>query len=204
MNKGKKGLLFVISGPSGVGKGTICNYLREKYPDFIYSVSVTTRKPRVGELEGINYFFRTKEEFEVMIQDNELLEWAEYVNNYYGTPRKFVEDNLNQGKDVLLEIEIQGALKVKNNFPEGIFIFLLPPSLNHLSERIVGRGTESEELIKLRLEKAKQELTFIKHYNYVVVNDQLEKAIEQINAIRIAEHCKITNTEHLYENLENL
>ncbi|WP_442870386.1 guanylate kinase [Aneurinibacillus sp. Ricciae_BoGa-3] len=186
----EKGLLLVLSGPSGVGKGTVCSALRPFMKDLVYSVSATTRTPRAGEKEGVNYFFKSHKEFERMIQQDELLEWAEYVGNFYGTPRKFVEDTLNAGKDVILEIEVQGALQVKEKFPEGIFIFLAPPDLKELRTRITGRGTESEETIHRRMQMAKAELDLMEHYNYVVVNDEVHKACDRIQAILVAEHLK--------------
>jgi guanylate kinase len=187
----EKGLLIVLSGPSGVGKGTVCAALRKrKNENLIYSVSATTRKPREGEQEGINYFFKTHEQFQEMIKKDALLEWAEYVGNYYGTPRQFVENMLNEGKDVILEIEVQGALQVKEKFPEGIFIFLAPPDLKELRSRITGRGTETEESISNRMEAARGEIELMDKYNYVVVNDEVEKACQRIEAIVIAEHLK--------------
>jgi guanylate kinase len=155
--KNERGLLIVMSGPSGVGKGTVRKALFSQ-PDINlhYSVSVTTRKPREGEVEGVDYFFRTREQFEQMIRENKLLEWAEYVGNYYGTPIDYVEKTLAEGKDVFLEIEVQGAMKVRRAFPEALFIFLAPPSLTELEKRIMGRGTESKELIENRLRAAKE------------------------------------------------
>lgn len=190
VSEADRGILIVLSGPSGVGKGTVCKALRDQAPDIVYSVSATTRSPREGELDGVNYFFKTKEQFKQLIEKDEMLEWAEYVGNYYGTPRKFVEDTLNQGKDIILEIEVQGALKVKQKFPEGIFIFLLPPSMNELESRIVGRGTESEESIRCRMNAAVDEIGMMEHYDYAIVNDQVEAAIARIQAIRLAEHCR--------------
>lgn len=185
-----KGLLLVLSGPSGVGKGTVCKALRPKMPNLVYSVSATTRKPREGEVDGVNYFFKSKEEFEQMIQQDELLEWAEYVGNFYGTPRKFVEDTLASGKDVILEIEVQGALQVKQKFPEGIFLFLAPPDLEELQSRIVGRGTESEDTIRKRMDMARYEIELMDQYDYVVVNDVIDSACSRIDAIITAEHLK--------------
>lgn len=185
-----KGLLFVLSGPSGVGKGTVCAALRQLLPELIYSVSATTRAPRAGEQEGVNYFFRSREQFQGMIQQDALLEYAEYVGNYYGTPREFVERTLSEGKDVILEIEVQGALKVKEKFPHGVFIFLLPPSLTELKQRIVGRGTETQATIDHRLSVAVEEINLLHHYDYAVVNDQIELACERISSIITAEHCK--------------
>lgn len=186
----RRGLLVVLSGPSGVGKGTVCSLLRQRMPELVYSVSATTRMPRMGEQDGVNYFFKTKEQFKDMIVRDALLEYAEYVGNYYGTPRDFVERTLDSGKDVILEIEVQGALKVKEKFPEGIFIFLLPPSLDVLKERIIGRGTESEELIRSRMSVAAEEMNLLQHYDYAVVNDEIEAACYRIESIVTAEHCK--------------
>lgn len=186
-----KGLLIVLSGPSGVGKGTVCSALRTRVPDLVYSVSATTRSPRLGEVDGINYFFKNREEFHDMIEHDQLLEYAEYVGNYYGTPRDFVEETIAGGKDIILEIEVQGALKVKEKFPEGIFIFLTPPSLDELKDRIVGRGTESQATIDHRMSVAVDEMELIKHYDYAVVNDEINLACKRIESIIIAEHCKV-------------
>ncbi|MBD2871459.1 guanylate kinase [Paenibacillus arenilitoris] len=185
-----KGLLIVLSGPSGVGKGTVCSVLRGKMPDLVYSVSATTRQPRQGEVEGVNYFFKSKEQFQDMIKHDALLEHAEYVGNYYGTPREFVERTLASGKDVILEIEVQGALKVKQKFPEGIFVFLLPPSLDELKQRITGRGTESLDTINNRMTVAVEEMNLLRHYDYAVLNDEIDAACDRIRSIIIAEHCR--------------
>jgi len=185
-----KGILIVLSGPSGVGKGTVCKALCQHVKDLVYSVSATTRPPRQGEVEGVNYFFRSKEQFQAMIARNELLEWAEYVGQYYGTPRKFVEDSLNAGKDIILEIDVQGALKVKQQCPDGVFIFLLPPSLVELRNRIETRGTESEESIRHRLSVAVEELRMIEHYDYAIVNDEVDAACSRIQSIIVAERCR--------------
>ena len=187
----KKGLLIVLSGPSGVGKGTVCSVLRHRMPELIYSVSATTRAPREGEMDGINYFFRTREQFQDMIARDALLEYAEYVGNYYGTPRDFVEKTLASGKDIILEIEVQGALKVKEKFPEGVFIFLTPPSLDELKQRITGRGTETDDLIDHRMNVAVEEMNLMQHYHYAVTNDQIEAACSRIQSIVTAEHCRI-------------
>ncbi|WP_424765866.1 guanylate kinase [Paenibacillus sp. sgz302251] len=185
-----KGLLLVLSGPSGVGKGTVCSVLRNKIPDLIYSVSATTRSPRQGEVDGVNYFFKSREQFQEMIARDALLEHAEYVGNYYGTPRDFVERTLASGKDVILEIEVQGALKVKQKFPDGIFVFLLPPSLDELKQRITGRGTETLDTINNRMTVAVEEMNLLRHYDYAVLNDEIDAACDRIRSIIIAEHCR--------------
>jgi len=186
-----KGLLIVLSGPSGVGKGTVCTALRKKMPNLIYSVSATTRQPRMGEEEGVNYFYKTRGQFLDMIEHNQLLEYAEYVGNYYGTPRDFVEQTINEGKDIILEIEVQGALQVKKTFPQGVFIFLLPPSLDELKDRIKGRGTENDTVIDHRMSVAEEEINMIDYYDYAVVNDEIDHACRRIESIITAEHCKI-------------
>jgi guanylate kinase len=185
-----KGLLIVLSGPSGAGKGTVCSALRSRVPELTYSVSATTRHPRKGEVDGVNYFFKSHAEFERMIEEGKLLEWAKYVNNYYGTPREFVEEKLEEGKDVLLEIEVQGARQVKEQFPQGVFIFLLPPSMKELKKRIRNRGTETEENLHNRMKAAENELKQVEYYDYVVVNDVVEDACDRIRAILVAEHSR--------------
>ncbi|ABO66396.1 MULTISPECIES: guanylate kinase [Geobacillus] len=200
--RNERGLLIVMSGPSGVGKGTVRKALFSR-PDIElhYSVSVTTRKPREGEVEGVDYFFRTREQFEQMIRENKLLEWAEYVGNYYGTPIDYVEKTLAEGKDVFLEIEVQGAMKVRQAFPEALFIFLAPPSLSELEKRIIGRGTESKDLIENRLQAAKEELEMMDAYDYVVENDEIELACERIKAIVMAEHCRRERVAERYKRM---
>jgi len=183
------GLLIVLSGPSGVGKGTICSALRSAVPELVYSVSATTRPSRAGEVDGVNYFFKTREEFRAMIERDELLEWAEYVGNYYGTPRNFVQQTIASGKDIILEIDVQGAMKVKEKFPDAVSIFILPPSLEELEYRILNRGTESGDSIRSRLNVASQEIRLMEHYDYAVVNDEVAAACERIRAIITAEHC---------------
>ena len=188
-----KGKLFVLSGPSGVGKGTLRAALLREYDQIDYSVSVTTRKKRQGEIDGQDYFFVSIAEFQHMIETNQLLEWALYCENYYGTPRKYVEEKLENGHDVILEIEIQGAEKIKEKFSEGIFVFLIPPSLNELRWRIQKRGTEADWIIDERLEIAKVEMDKMTNYDYVIVNDLIENAVEKLKAIIIAERCKLEN-----------
>lgn len=187
----ERGLLIVLSGPSGVGKGTVRQAIfSQEDTKFEYSISVTTRKPREGERNGVDYFFKSREEFEHMIENKKLLEWAEYVGNYYGTPVDYVEQTLSEGKDVFLEIEVQGALQVREAFPEGLFIFLAPPSLSELQNRIITRGTEFEELIRNRMAAAKEEIEMMDAYDYVVENDDVELACERIKAIVLAEHLR--------------
>lgn len=186
----EKGILFILSGPSGVGKGTVRQRLFEKETHLKYSISATTRNKRAGEEHGIDYFFKTTPEFKQMIIEEKLLEHAQYVNNHYGTPKDYVEEQLAQGNDVFLEIEVQGALQVKQNFPAGVFIFLLPPNLEELKNRIVGRGTESNALVINRLKEATKEIEMMSEYDYVVVNDNVDTAVSKVQAIIQSEHCK--------------
>lgn len=189
-----KGLLVVLSGPSGVGKGTVRKALFATDHDkkqFFYSVSATTRQARPGERDGNDYFFVSKDKFEQMIADEELLEYAEYVGNYYGTPLAYIDEMTNNGKDVFLEIEVQGALQVKRRMPDGVFIFLAPPNLRELESRIVNRGTDSPEVIAERMETARRELQLMTQYDYVVENDAVNKAVERIQTIIKAEHLKV-------------
>lgn len=187
----ERGLLIVLSGPSGVGKGTVRQAIfSQQDTKFEYSISVTTRNLREGVVDGVDYFFKSRDEFERMIENNKLLEWAEYVGNYYGTPVDYVEQTLQEGKDVFLEIEVQGALQVRNVFPEGLFIFLAPPSLSELKNRIVTRGTETDDLIENRMNAAKAEIEMMDAYDYVVENDDIQTACDKINAIVLAEHLK--------------
>lgn len=197
----EKGILFILSGPSGVGKGTVRQRLFEQETHLKYSVSATTRQKRPGEKEGVDYFYKTKEEFEKMIQKKKLLEHAKYVNNYYGTPKDYVEEQLERGNDVFLEIEVQGALQVKKNFSQGVFIFLFPPSLDELKTRIVRRGTESNDLVLNRLKEAKKEIDMMSEYDYVVVNDDVDVAVSKIKAIIKSEHCKRERIEKQYKKI---
>jgi guanylate kinase len=190
----KKGKLFILSGPSGAGKGTICKELLQRAePDSLcLSVSMTTREPRNGEEEGVHYFFVDEETFTSEIDNGGLLEYAEVYGNHYGTPKAKVLEKLNKGIDVLLEIEMQGALKVKKNYEDGVFIFILPPSMAELRKRITGRGTETRDVIDFRMSKALGEISYIDKYDYVVVNDDLDEAVSRVQAIIKAEHSKVT------------
>ena len=196
-----KGVLLVVSGPSGAGKGTICTMLRDQLPDLGYSVSVTTRQPRTGEVDGVNYFFKTVEQVKEMIGQEELLEYAEVYGNYYGTPRKYVMDQLEAGRDVLLEIDIQGALQVKQRFPEGVFVFIVPPSLDELSARIYKRGTDSEDVIKRRMASAAGELTYAAEYDYIIVNDVAERAAQKVLTIMEAERYRVARTYFIVDEI---
>ncbi len=189
----KKGILIVVSGFSGAGKGTIMKQLLQQYPEhYALSISATTRKPRTGETDGVEYFFRTREQFEEMIAKGELIEYAQYVENYYGTPQAYVNDQLAAGKDVILEIEIQGALKVKEKFPQTLLMFVSAPSAEELKNRLVGRGTEDMDTIRARLGRAVEESQGIENYDYIVINDRLEKCVEEIHAIVSSEHSRVS------------
>ena len=187
------GKLFILSGPSGAGKGTICKALLAE-ADLELSVSMTTRNPRTGETEGESYYFVSKEEFLRKIDASGFLEYAEVYGNFYGTPKQPVIDKLSAGTDVILEIDMQGALKVKENYPDGVFIFILPPSMSELRKRLTGRGTETAEAIEMRLGETLKELSYIDKYDYCVVNGQLEEAVARVKAIVTAEHSRVTFT----------
>lgn len=193
MAQNRKGILIVLSGFSGSGKGTIMKELMKKHSDvYALSISATTRAPRVGETDGIEYFFKTKEQFEEMIKNEELIEYAQYVEHYYGTPKAYVTEQLEAGKDVILEIEIQGALKVKEKFPDTLLLFVMPPSAGELKERLVGRGTEKMSVIESRLHRAVEEAEGIENYDYLVINDKLEECVEQVHSIIENEHVKVS------------
>lgn len=191
----EKGNLIIISGPSGVGKGTVCRALLEKYQDVSLSISATTRKARVSEQEGREYFFYTKKEFLDLIERKAFLEWAKVFDNYYGTPRTYVENILQQGQDCILEIDVQGAMQVKSKWPTGIFIFLVPPSREELVRRISCRGTEGKAEIQKRLARAEEEMEHLKGYDYIVLNDYVQDAVEKIRAIIVAERCRTSRLD---------
>jgi len=197
MRMTQEGILVVLSGPSGTGKGTVCKELLHRCSRLHYSISATTRQPRLGEVDGVNYHFVVREQFREMVEQDQLLEWAEVYGNFYGTPRKYVEEQLRQGKDVVLEIDTQGAMKVKKKFSHGVFIFLLPPSLDELASRIWKRGTDSPDAIKHRLSSVSEEFQQIENYEYVVVNDNVEQAVEKIKAIIAAEKCRVVRSRQL-------
>ena len=188
----RKGLLLVVSGPSGAGKGTICKALLNKNDQIKLSVSATTRKPRNGEVHGVNYFFIEKEEFTKMIENGEFLEYAQIYDNFYGTLKAAIIECLEKGQDVILEIEMQGARQIKEVYPEGVFIFVLPPSLEELKSRIVGRGTETQEEIEKRFSCAFEEINQIVNYDYFIVNEDIEKSVSDVEAIICAEKNKVT------------
>ena len=192
-----RGSLIVISGPSGAGKDTIVDYLKTINKNIWSSVSCTSRTPRVGEVEGVDYFFLTKEQFEEKINNNQLLEYAVYNNNYYGTPVDKINENLDKGLDVVLNIEVQGALYVKKHIKETIFIFIMPPSMEELKNRLIARGTETKDTLLGRFKTAYNEINEVTKYNYVVVNDYVEKAASKVNAILLSEKCRVDRIEEL-------
>ncbi|EGQ4442988.1 guanylate kinase [Staphylococcus pseudintermedius] len=198
----EKGLLIVLSGPSGVGKGTVKKRIfDDPHTSYKYSISMTTRQMREGEQDGVDYFFKTREEFEKLIEADEFIEYAEYVGNYYGTPVQYVKDTMNAGHDVFLEIEVEGAKQVRKKFPDALFIFLAPPSLDHLTERLIGRGTESKGKIESRVKEAKKEVEMMNLYDYVVVNDEVDLAKDRIQSIVEAEHLKRERIEAKYRKM---
>ncbi len=193
-----RGSLIVLSGFAGVGKGTVLKSLFETQEGYAYSVSATTRAPRPGEVDGVHYFFVTKERFEEMIRGNELLEHANYVGNYYGTPRAHVEQKLEEGFDVILEIEVQGALNIRKQVPDAVLIYMLPPSAAILKERLSGRGTETPEVIERRMKRAAEESEYIDHYDYIVINDNADKCARRLHSLIRAQRMRVSsNTEFL-------
>ena len=205
----EKGILIVVSGFSGSGKGTLMKELLTRYPDtYALSISATTRSPREGEVDGREYFFVSKDEFEKMIAKGELIEYAKYVENYYGTPRDYVEKKLDEGKDVILEIEIQGALNVKKMFPDTLLLFVTPPSAEELKKRLVGRGTETMDVIESRMDRACEEAEGMENYDYLIVNDDLDECVRQMHAVIQGEHLRSSRNrefiEEIREDLERL
>ena len=197
--KKQRGLLIVLSGPSGVGKGTVRKELfSQANTNYEYSISMTTRNPREGEVDGVDYFFKSRAEFEALIEQGGLLEHAQFVGNYYGTPLAYVNETLDAGRDVFLEIEVQGAKQIREKAPDALFIFLAPPSLSELKSRLVGRGTETAEVIAKRIATAEEELEMMSLYDYVVENDEVANACDKINAIIKAEHCRRERVEKIY------
>jgi len=197
------GFLLVVSGPSGSGKGTVCKALLERNQDLIFSISATTRKPRPGEIDGVNYFFIDSNKFNRMVEREEFLEYACVHNNYYGTPKKFVLDNVQKGKVVILEIDVQGALQVKEIYPEAVFVFLLPPTMDELKNRIVKRGTETKRDIDIRLKNAFSELKFVDEYDYFVINDDVKNAVKIIESIIMAESSKVKRYNNIIDKIIN-
>lgn len=189
-----KGIVLVVSGPSGVGKGTVCKYLVEREDDIFLSVSATSRKPRVGEIDGEHYYFKTPEEFAEMVENDEFLEYANYVSSSYGTPKAPCFDHLEKGESVILEIEVQGGTMVKEKYPEAVLIFMVPPSMETLKERLTGRGTETEDVINQRISRAYEEFEYIDKYDYIVENDDVNLAADRIKAIITAEKLKRERT----------
>ena len=197
----KQGTLVVVSGFAGTGKGTVMKELLGRYDSYALSISATTRNPRPGETDGKEYFFKTKEEFEQMIEQGEFVEYACYVGNYYGTPKKYVQEQLAAGKDVILEIEIQGALNIKSQFPDALLLFIAPPSADVLKARLVGRGTETEEVIEQRLARAVEESKGIENYDYLVVNDDLDECVENVHQMIQSAGWKMSRREADVEEL---
>lgn len=198
----RKGILIVLSGFSGAGKGTLVKALLSKYHNYALSISATTRNPRPGEEDGREYFFKTVEEFKEMIAENALIEYAQYVQNFYGTPKDYVQEKLNEGKDVILEIEIQGALKVKEQFPDTLLLFVTTPNAQTLEERLTGRGTETADVIRDRLSRASEEALGMEKYDYLVVNDKLEDCVEEMHRIIQSEHFKASRNNEFINTIK--
>lgn len=198
----QQGILAVVSGFSGAGKGTIMKALLGKYDNYALSISATTRKPREGEVHGREYFFLSVDEFEKMIDEDQFIEHARYVSNYYGTPRSYVEEKMAEGKDVILEIEIQGALKVKEKFPETLLVFVVPPSAEELKNRLVGRGTETMEVIESRMDRALEEAEEMEAYDYILVNETVDKAVEDLHNLIQSQHMKASGNQELIKKMK--
>lgn len=197
-----QGILAVVSGFSGAGKGTIMKALLGKYDNYALSISATTRKPREGEVHGREYFFLSVDEFEKLIEEDQFIEHARYVSNYYGTPRSYVEEKMAEGKDVILEIEIQGALKVKEKFPETLLVFVVPPSAEELKNRLVGRGTETMEVIESRMDRALEEAEEMDAYDYILVNETVDKAVEDLHNLIQSQHMKASGNQELIKKMK--
>lgn len=198
------GLLIVVSGPAGVGKGTIVRNMMENDPKFVFSISATSRIPRTNEIEGKNYYFKTREQFEEMIKNDELIEWVEYCGNYYGTPRDLVCSEIEKGNVVILEIEVDGALNVKRLFPDSVLCFIIPPDFSELEKRLRGRGTDTEESIIKRLERAKDEFKYIDNYDYLILNDSIENAAQRFFNIVQAEQMRTNRNQLLIKKYKNI
>ena len=201
MKNQDKGILIVVSGFSGAGKGRLMKKLLENYDNYALSVSATTRAPRQGETHGKEYFFKSVEEFEKMIAQDELIEYAKYVDNYYGTPESYVTSQLEAGRDVILEIEIQGALKVKEKYPDTLLLFVTPPSAEELKARLIGRGTESMEVIEARMKRAIEEAQYMDSYDYLIVNDDIDTCMEEMHQVIQAEHKKVNHCQKMIEQI---
>ncbi|MCR5670981.1 MAG: guanylate kinase [Butyrivibrio sp.] len=199
----RKGIIIVVSGFSGAGKGTLMKELIKNYDTYALSISATTRDPRPGEVDGREYFFVSNEEFEKLIWEDGLIEHAGYVNHYYGTPRKFVEEKLSQGIDVILEIEIQGALQIKKQYPDAVLLFVMPPSVAELEKRLRGRGTETDEVIAQRLARAKEEALGIENYDYIVINDDIEECVKRVHGIIEAAHLSPSRSQDFIDTIRN-
>ncbi len=197
----RRGILVVVSGFSGVGKGTLMRCLTERYGYYALSISATTRAPRDNEEDGREYFFKTMEEFEQLIAQNRLIEYACYCGNYYGTPRDYVEDQMDQGRDVILEIELQGALKIKKEYPDALLLFIMPPDAETLARRLKDRGTETQEVIRERLERAVEESDGVEEYDYMIINDDLEQSVEAVHNLIDSQHNKISRNLDFVEQI---
>jgi guanylate kinase len=196
-----KGVVLVVSGPSGTGKGTILAGFKKEHKDVVFSVSVTTRQPRHSEVESVNYFFKTKEQFHQMIQEGQLLEWVNYCDNYYGTPKAFIMDNIKKGYDIVVEVEVEGALKIKENYPESVLVFIMPPTFEDLYHRINKRGSETEITRSKRLQTALYEVELSKRYDYMIVNKNVQLAVDQLHCILMTQKHKTIRYEEFIEKI---